>query len=81
MATIRLNDDIENKLSILTEFEKASKSDIIKKAIIEYFKQQIPDKTPYESGKDLFGKYGSDTDLSTTYKKKLKGKLNEKHSH
>ncbi len=36
-------------------------------------------KTPFELGKQIFGKYSSDTDLSETYKTKLKGKLEAKH--
>lgn len=81
MTTVRLNDDIETKLSMLTEIEKVSKSDVIKKAIAEYYESHYQKHTPYELGADLFGKYGSEDDLSQNYKSKLKGKLNDKHSH
>jgi len=81
MTTVRLNKEIDNKLSVIMEIEKSSKSEIIKKAIIEYYNLHIPNKTPYELGKDFFGKYGSDEDLSTTYKQRLKEKLDAKHTH
>ncbi len=81
MTTVRLNDDIDNKLSVLIELERATKTEIIKKAIAEYYEQHFPEKTPYEVGKDLFGRYGSNEDLSQTYKSKLKEKLNAKHTH
>jgi len=38
--------------------------------------------TPYQLGKDLFGKYGSGKgNLSQDYKKILKEKLREKYAH
>jgi len=47
-----------------------------------YFNSAKTDQSPYEMGEDLFGKRGSGhADASTTYKTKLKKKLNEKHSH
>ncbi len=81
MTTIRLNEDIDNKLTLLKEVEKTTKTEIIKKAILEYFEQHIQKKTPYETGASLFGRYGSEKDLSQSYKTKLKAKLNAKHSH
>jgi len=36
---------------------------------------------PFELGKDLFGKYGSNKALSENYKIKIKEKLHEKHTH
>jgi ribbon-helix-helix CopG family protein len=81
MTTVRLNDEIDNKLSVLIELEKATKTEIIKKAIAEYYEHHIPEKTPYEIGEKYFGKYGSDENLSQTYKSRLKEKLNAKHTH
>lgn len=81
MTTVRLNKDIDSKLSILIEIEKSSKSEIIKKAILEYYNQHVQEKSSYEIGKDLFGKYGSKENSSKSYKRKLKEKLHEKHSH
>jgi len=81
MTTIRLNEDIDHKLTLLKEVEKTTKTEIIKKAIVEYYARHIQKKTPYEIGESFFGRYGSDNDLSQTYKAKLKEKLNAKHPY
>lgn len=81
MTTVRLNDDIDNKLGLLKDVEKTTKTEIIKRAIVEYYEHHIQDKTPYELGENLFGRNGSDENLSKNYKNKIKGKLNEKHAH
>jgi len=81
MTTVRLNKDIDSKLSILIEIEKSSKSEIIKKAIIEYYNQHVQEKSSYEIGKELFGKYGSNEHIAENYKQKVKEKLHEKHAH
>ncbi len=81
MTTVRLNDEILNKLIALIKIEKTTKSEIIKKAIIEYYNMREKDIKPFDLGVDLFGKYGSDKYSSKNYKVKLKEKLHEKHSH
>lgn len=81
MTTVRLNNDILNKIDTLTKIEKTSKSEIIKKAIIEYYDIRSKDLTPFKLGADLFGRYGSSNSLSSNYKIKLKEKLHEKHSY
>ena len=81
MTTIRLNDELNSKLSTLLDLEKTTKTEIIKKALSEYYQHHVMEKTPYELGEDLFGKFGNDPDLSTTYKSRLKRKLHEKHSY
>ena len=81
MTTVRLNDEILNKISTLIKVEKTTKSEIIKKAIIEYYDRNAGDINPYALGKDLFGRYGSNETMSDNYKIKLKEKLHEKYSH
>ena len=81
MTTVRLNNEILNKISTLIEIEKTTKSEIIKKAIIKYYEQRARDMSPFKPGKDLFGRYGSDEALSENYKMKMKEKLHEKHTH
>ncbi len=70
MTTVKLNKDIISKLSVLIEMEKSTKSEIIKKAIIEYYNLHVKGKNSYEIGKDFFGKYGSEKDTSTAIKEK-----------
>ena len=82
MVTIRLPDEIESQLQALTEIEHKTKTEIIKSALTEYLEKHMQEKNAYELGKDLFGKYSSsETDLSITYKERIKQKLNEKYSH
>ena len=81
MTTVRLNDEILNKISTLIKVEKTTKSEIIKKAIIEYYNQHTKDLSPFELGKDLFGRYGNSEAVSDNHKIKLKEKLHEKYSH
>lgn len=81
MTTVRLNDEIDTKLVQLKDIEKTTKTEIIKKAISEYYDHHVQSKTPFELGENLFGRVGGDPDLSQNYKIKLKEKLNEKYSN
>lgn len=81
MTTIRLNDDLNNKLITLQDIENVTKTEIIKRAIAEYYEHHVAEKTPYELGFDLFGRFGDAEDLSTSYKSRLKRKLHDKHAH
>lgn len=85
MISVRLGSDIENQLSLFAEEKHISKSQIIKESLLFYFdmlKKEQQQKTPYELGNELFGKFSSgDNDRSTTYKQKLKDKINAKNNH
>lgn len=82
MVSLRLPGKIEKQLNEISEKEHLSKSSIIKDALNMFFNDYYQKNTPYDLGKDLFGKYGSKKgNLSADYKKLIKGKLNEKHSH
>lgn len=82
MITIRLPDEMENQLLLATEIEQKTKTEIVKAALAEYFERHLQTKSAYELGRDVFGKYSSgERDLSTTYKKRLKKRLDEKYSH
>lgn len=80
MLTVRLPEKLERELDILSEQKKVTKSEIVKEALVEYLKTNC--KTPYEAGKDLFGCDDSNiTDGSVTYKKNVRRKIGEKHTH
>lgn len=85
MLTVRLDNTMENQLNSLSEQMHLPKSKIVKDALIHYFdmmKKQSKEKTPYELGSELFGKHSSqEGTLSTTYKQKLKDKINAKNAH
>ncbi len=81
MISLRLTSDLEEKLNRIAESENISKSEIVKQALVLYFKDYYKKHSPYDLGTDLFGKYGSGKgNLSLEYKNLLKGKLREKHS-
>ena len=79
MLPVRLDSSLKNQLDFLAKQKGISKSQITKDALVYYFdtlKSQNRQKTAYELGKDLFGRYGSDnTNLSTTYKQRLNNLL------
>lgn len=82
MISLRLNNELEDKLNQIAKSEKLSKSEVIKRALLFYYDDYQKNHSPYDLGKDLFGKYGSNTgNLSQNYKRILKEKLSEKHSH
>jgi len=81
MRSVRLPDKIEKELENLSSQKNVSRSEIIKEALTEYIAREKISNSPYESGKDYFGKRGSgDRDRSTRYKSKIKEKIREKQS-
>jgi len=82
MLTVRLPNQLETEIDKLAAVEKRTKSDIIKEALQEYIESRRKELSSYKLGQDLFGKVSSgEPGRSETYKKLLKEKLNEKHSH
>jgi predicted DNA-binding protein len=85
MLAVRLPENLENELNRFSKITCKTKTDIVKEALKLFFETESKkeQRSPYELGQDLFGRYGSGKDdLSTTYKQKLKNKLNEKyHTH
>ncbi|MDX9814590.1 MAG: hypothetical protein WC144_03120 [Sulfurimonas sp.] len=82
MVSVRLDEKLEKELLLVAKKNSLPKSRVIKDALIYYFnmlKKQQTKQTPYELGCELFGKYSSgNSNLSTTYKQKLKEKLHAK---
>lgn len=81
MISLRLSTELEHKLNKISKTDNISKSEIIKRALVLYFEDNDKKYSPYDLGKDLFGKYGSGSGtLSKEYKNILKEKLHEKYS-
>jgi len=79
MVSVRLPKYLMEKLELIAKREKLTKSEVIKKALDEYFNKYAKTRRPYSLGKDLFGKYGSGRgNLSVKYKKKVRD--NQKYS-
>lgn len=82
MLNVRLDKDQEKKLKEFSNSKNISKTEMVKEALAMYYKSQSQKTSPYDSGKELFGVYGSgESDRSRTYKSKIKDHLHEKHSH
>ena len=82
MLTVRLPDKTEKELQKFCEQQQKTKSQVVKEALMMYLQQAQTNSSPYELGKDLFGREGSgQSDSSVNYKKRLKAKFNEKYSH
>lgn len=81
MISLRVKPELEKMLNFFAETKGKSRSEIIIESILEYIQNHSSEKTPYELGKDLFGKYSSgQTDLSQNRKKYLREKISEKHA-
>jgi len=78
MFSVRLDDELDKKIRALSKKTKATKSEIVREALTEYLEAREAKDKPFDLGQDLFGRFGSGKgDLSTTYKKRIREKLNE----
>lgn len=75
MITLRLDAELERKLSSVAEVLGISKSELVRKSLVVYL-AQAEQSQAWNLGKELFGKYSSGrTDLSVIRKSLLKQKL------
>ncbi|QSE98021.1 ribbon-helix-helix protein, CopG family [Fulvivirga lutea] len=82
MLNVRLDKELEKKLQEYSNETHTSKTDIVKEALALYFSKKEKSKDPFLIGQDLFGVESSgQKNLSSNYKKILKKKLNDKHTH
>ena len=82
MLTVRLPQELEREVRRLAETQNRRKSEIVREALQAYISAHREQQSAYECGKVLFGIAASGReDLSTEYKKRLKGKLDAKHAH
>lgn len=82
MLTVRLPEDLEAEVERIASVERRTKSDIVKDALQQYVASHQEQRSSYQTGRDLFGTASSgEHHRSQTYKKRIKEKLREKHSH
>ncbi|MES0490707.1 MAG: ribbon-helix-helix protein, CopG family [Leptospirales bacterium] len=82
MTTVRLNKELEDQIDAIAQNEHITKSDVIKKALENYCTTFYSEKTPYEIGKELFGRQGSGRkNGSTNYKNIINKIIHEKRNH
>lgn len=81
-VTIRLNKELENFIDSESKNEGITKSELIRQCIEDYYEKLQNKKTPWELGKDYFGKNGSgDPYLSRDRKKIIREKIHAKKSN
>ena len=80
MLTVRLPQELENRLKQIAATEKRTKTQLIPRAALEvYLQAKQDDKSASELGEDLFGRHGSGHgQLSTSYKSLLKERIGAK---
>jgi hypothetical protein len=74
MISVRLDNSLENELNYISQEQQISKSKIIKDSLIYYFdmlKEKSKEKSAYELGASLFGKYSSDNSLNNQVSKSI----------
>lgn len=81
MISVRLPEELEDKLNKLAEIEDLTKTDIVNNALENYINEREQKLKPYELGKDLFGSAGTgDKNSSINYKNEVGEKISEKYS-
>lgn len=76
MITVRVKPEIERTLEALASEEGISKSALIRECLEEFIGRKENEKSPWELGKEIFGKYASGLgNLSTDRKKIVKEKI------
>lgn len=79
MTSVRLPKEIEQKLDSLARQKQKSKTELIRLALERFFSEEESERDSYELGECFFGRYGSgDGTLSTTYKRRLRERINAK---
>ena len=76
MLTVRLPQDMEDRLKQIAVSEKRTKTQVIRAALEAYLQARHDTKSASELGEDLFGRHGSGHgQLSTSYKRLLKERI------
>jgi hypothetical protein len=76
MLTVRLPEDMEEKISQIAASEKRTKTQIVREALERYLEARQSRKSSYDLGAELFGKQGSGRgNLSSDYRRLVKEKI------
>jgi hypothetical protein len=79
-VSIRLGAELEERLARASRKLRVSKTEVIRRSLEAYLTQVEPARTPYELGEGLFAADDSPgSDVSTSFKRRLKRKLRAKH--
>lgn len=79
MLAVRLPEEMERKIEKEARYRQRTKTQVVKEALELYFRKKAQERSAYELGADLFGKYGSGRgDNSVRYKERIKEKIAKK---
>jgi predicted DNA-binding protein len=79
ITTARLPHDTRAKLLALSKIKSKTMSEIIKESVELYYEREENEIDSFTLGEPFFGIYGSgENDRATSYKKRIKEKLNAK---
>ena len=79
--SLRLDDGLERKLNRHARLMRRTKSELIRGLISDFVEERADELTPWELGKEVFGREGSNRgNLSVDRKSILKEKLRAKNS-
>jgi hypothetical protein len=78
MLTVRLDNELEIEIKNVAKNMHISKSELVRRSLIEFVKN-TPKPSPWQLGKELFGKYESEnSNLSQNRKILIKAKISAK---
>lgn len=78
MLTVRLDSELEAEVKNIAKNMRISKSELVRKSVVEFIKH-IDKPSPWQLGKDVFGKYASDNNnLAQDRKKLVRAKISAK---
>lgn len=81
MLTVRLPEDLERALERLAEVEGTTKTRIVRQALERYLHERREERSAFELGEDLFGRYGSgDGTRSTRVREGVRVRLHAKRA-
>jgi predicted DNA-binding protein len=79
-VSIRLGQELEERLAKASRKLRVNKTQVIKRSLEAYLAQIEPGRTAYELGEGLFGAdVRPGADRSSTFKRRLKGRLRAKY--
>jgi len=80
--SVRLDKQIEDEVRLWLKKRNSSLSQFAREAIIEKLRREQQKASPYELGKDLFGRCKSGrNDLSSKRREIIRDRLRAKHHH
>ena len=79
MISVRLDKSLEVRLTRAASAKGLSKSEYLRKILVENLEKEAGEESPWELGKDLFGRFGSGrSDLSVNRKALFRDKIHAK---